>query len=49
MGRWGLLGTGTTGLIPVTELDEELDWGDCGHGCVNDTDLVASSALITLI
>ena len=50
MGRWGLSGRGTTGLIPTTELaDDELDWGECGHDCVDDTDLVASSALITLI
>ena len=50
MGRWGLSGRGTTGLIPTTELaDDELDWGECGHDCVDDTDLVACSALITLI
>ena len=46
----GLLGRGTTGLIPTIELaDDELDWGECGHDCVTDTDLVASSALTTLI
>ena len=48
MGRWGKSGRGTTGLIPETELGDKLGWGDCGHDCVNDTDLVAGSVLITL-
>ena len=50
MGRWGLSGRGTTGLIPSTELaDDELDWGEVGHACAIETDLVASTALVTLI
>ena len=28
IGLWGPLGMGTTGLIPLIELGEELDWGD---------------------
>ena len=38
----GLGGRGTTGLIPMIELeDEELDSGEVGHEGAKDTDLVA--------
>ena len=46
----GLVGRGTTGLIPMMEPeDEELDCGEDGHEGAEDTDLVAREGLITLI
>ena len=47
----GLGGRGTTGLIPMTELLEDVldvELGEVGHEGAEDTDLVAKEALITL-